>query len=75
MSYERFRAAGAHEAALDLSDLFIVSLRGDDIKILIQDGTNLYQLQVKYQRENVLESMYTMRIRESCSASDRICNV
>ena len=30
MICEHFRAIGAHEAGLDLSDLFIVSLRGDD---------------------------------------------
>ena len=32
MSYERSRAAGAHETALDLSDLFTVSSQGDDIQ-------------------------------------------
>ena len=30
MIYELFRATGAHDAALDLSDLFNVSLQGDD---------------------------------------------
>lgn len=28
--YEHFRATGAHDAALDLSDLFDVSSQGDD---------------------------------------------
>ena len=32
MIYEHFRATGAHEAARDLSDLFNVSLQGDDIQ-------------------------------------------
>ena len=30
--YEHFRATGAHDTALDLSDLFDVSLQGDDIQ-------------------------------------------
>ena len=32
MVYEHFRAAGAHEAALDVSDPLNASLQGDDIK-------------------------------------------
>ena len=35
MIYEHLRAARADEAALDLSDLFTVSLQREDIKILI----------------------------------------
>ena len=38
---EHFRASGAHEAALDLSDLFTVSSQGEDIQDL-QNGTELY---------------------------------
>ena len=33
MFYWYFRTTGAHEAALGLSDLFSVSLRGDDIQV------------------------------------------
>ena len=40
-----FRATGAQEAALDLSDLFIITLQGDDIR------SELYYLQVKYPRK------------------------
>ena len=32
MICEHFQATGAHEAALDLSDLFTVSLQGDVIQ-------------------------------------------
>ena len=63
MMYEHFRAIGAHEAALDLSDLFNVSSQVDVFRISILDGTKLYYLQVKYL--NVLESLYKMKIRES----------
>ena len=33
MIYEHFRAIGAHDDALDLQDLFTVSLQGDEIQI------------------------------------------
>ena len=62
----RIRATGAHEAALALSDLFTVSSQGDDTQdFVMQDGTKLFQLQMKYTRKNALESLYKMRIRES----------
>ena len=32
MIYDLLRASGAHDAAQDLSDLFNVSLQGDDIQ-------------------------------------------
>ena len=38
--YEHFLPTGAHDAALDLSDLHNVSV--------LQDGTKLFWLQVKY---------------------------
>ena len=31
MIYDHFRATGAHDAALDLSDLFNVSLKNDEV--------------------------------------------
>ena len=38
MIYEYFRETGAHEAVLDYSDLFRITLHGDDIQDLILDG-------------------------------------
>ena len=41
MIYEYFRVIGAHEAVLDNTELFSISLQGDDIQYL-PDGTRLY---------------------------------
>ena len=76
MICEHFQATGAHEAALDLSDLFTVSLQGD----VIQDfGARWDQALVpasEIPKKSVLGSLCKMRIRESvCSATDRISNV
>ena len=76
MICEHFRATGAHEAALDLSDLFTVSLQGD----VIQDSDTRWDqalvLASEIPKKNVLGSLCKMRIRESvCSATDRVSNV
>ena len=34
MIYEHFRVSGAHEAVLDFSDFFCITLHGDDIQEL-----------------------------------------
>ena len=39
MTEEHFRATGAHEAVLDLSDLFSLFEKGMTFRILIQDGS------------------------------------
>ena len=41
----------AHEAALDRSDLFTVSVHGGDIQDLIQEGTKLHWLQVTHPKK------------------------
>ena len=76
MICEHFRATGAHEAALDLSDLFTVSLQGD----VIQDSDTRWDQALvpasEIPKKNVLGSLCKMRIRESvCSAADRVSNV
>ena len=50
--YDYFRVVGAHDAVLDLSDLFSsISLYKEmSFRISIQDRTKLYNLQVKYPR-------------------------
>ena len=65
MIYEHFRATDAHDAALDLSDLFNVSFQGDDIQDFDTrcDQATLSASEVS--KENVLESLYKMKIRGS----------
>ena len=63
--YEHFRATGAHEAALDLSDLFNVPLKEDDIQ---DSGARWDQALLsasELPKENVLENLFKMQIRES----------
>ena len=71
MIYEHFRATDAHDAALDLSDLFNSSFQGDDIQDF---DTRCDQSASEVSKENVLESLYKMKIRRVCSASDCIIN-
>ena len=64
MIYEHFRATDAHEAALFVSDLFTVSVLGDDIQDF---DTRWDQSQIstsEISTENVLESLCKMRLRE-----------
>ena len=65
MIYEHFRATGAHEAALDLSDLFTVSLQGDDIQDFDTRWDQALLAATEIPKENVLESLYKMRVRDS----------
>ena len=65
MIYEHFRATGAHEAALDLSDLFNVSLQGDDIQDFDTRWDQAPLSESEVPKENVLESLCKMRISES----------
>ena len=65
MICEHFRAIGVHEASLDVSDLFNVSLQGDDSQDF---GTRWDQALLsasKVPKANVLENLDKMRIRES----------
>ena len=47
MIYDHFRATGAHDAALDLSDIYNVSLQGDDIQDFDTGWTKPCYRQVK----------------------------
>ena len=58
MIYEYFRIAGTHEAVLDYSNLFSVTLHGDDV------GSS-FSISKRPPNDSILESLYKMRIRES----------
>ena len=62
MIHGHFRSTGACEAALDLSDLFTLSLQGDDIQDF-DTRWEFHWLQVKYAKKK--RSLYKVRIRES----------
>ena len=62
MINEHIRVTGAHEAVLDCSDLFRVTLQGDDVQDFDMRWDDVL-LSIRY--PHVLESVYKMRIRES----------
>ena len=65
MSYEHFRVTGAHEAALDLADLFSVSLQSDDIQDSDMRWDKALLTSSEMPKDDVQESVYKMRIRGS----------
>ena len=65
MINEHFRSTGAREAALDLSDLFNVSLQGDDIQDFDTRWDQAPPSASEVPKENVLESVCKMGTRES----------
>ena len=65
MIYKHFRATGAHDAAQGLSDLFNVSLQGDDSQDFVLRWDRALLSASEAPKENVLESLYKMKTRES----------
>ena len=65
MMYKHFRGTGAHEAALDLSDLFTFSLQGNDVQEFDTRWDQTLLSATEIPKETVLESSYKMKIRES----------
>ena len=65
MIYEHFRVTGSHEAVLDPTELFSVSLQGDDSQDFDTRWDQAPLSTSEMPRDNVLEGLYEMRIRES----------
>ena len=59
MTYEHFRATGAHDAALHLSDLFDVSSQGDDTHDFDTGWDRALLSASEPPKENVLECLYS----------------
>ena len=65
MIYDYFRVTGAHDTVLDYADLFSFTLRDDNIQ---EFGTRWDEVQLsmsKIPSNDILESLYKLRIRES----------
>ena len=56
MMYKHFRATGAHEAALDLSDLFTYSLQGNDVQEFDTRWDQTLLSAIEIPKEHVLET-------------------
>ena len=65
MTYEHFRATGAHVAALDLSHLFHISLPQNDIQDFDTRWDQSQLSASEASKENVWETLQKMRTRAS----------
>ena len=63
--YDQFRVTGTHDSVENYTDLFTISLRNDDIQEFDSkwDGILLSMMQIP--SDDLLESLYKVRIRES----------
>ena len=65
MIYDCFRVTGAHDTVLDYSDLFSITLRNDDVQDLDTRRDEILLSMTKIPLDDILESLYKMRTRES----------
>ena len=65
MIFGYFRVAGTHDAALDYSDLFSVTLRDGNIQEFTTKWDEVLFSVSKIPSDDILESLYKLRIRES----------
>ena len=71
MIYDYFRVTGAHDAVLDYADLVSVALHDDKIQEIDTRWDEVLLSMSKIPSDDILESLYKMRIRES----DQLKNV
>ena len=65
MIYDYFRVAGAHDTVLDCADLFSISLRNDDVQDFDTRWDEILLSMTKIPPDDVLDSLYILRVRES----------
>ena len=65
MMYDYFRVTGAHDTVLDYADLFSVSLRDDNIQEFDTRWDEVLLSMSNIPSDDILESLYKLRIRES----------
>ena len=65
MIYEYFRVAGVHDTVLDYAGLFSVTLRDDNVQELDTRWDEVLLSMSKIPSDDVLESVYKLRTRES----------
>ena len=70
--HDYFRVTGAHDTVLDYADLFSVTLHDDNIQ---EFDTRWYEVLLsmsKIPSDDILESLFKLRIRESRATQNRI---
>ena len=65
MIYDYFRVTGAHDTVLDYADLFSVTLRDDNIQEFVTRWHEVLLSMTKIPSDDILESLYKLRARES----------
>ena len=65
MIYDYFRVTGAHDTVLDYADLFSVNLHDDNVREFDTRWDEVLLSMSKIPSDNILESLYKVRIRES----------
>ena len=65
MIYDYFRVTGAHDTVLDYADLFSVSLHDDNFQEFDTKWDEVLICMSESPSDDVLESLYKLRIRES----------
>ena len=65
MIYDCFRVTGAHDTVLDCAGLFSVTLRNDDVQDFDTRWDDILLSMTKIPSDEILESLYKLRIRES----------
>ena len=65
MIYDYFRVTGAHDTELDFADLFSVTLHDDNVQEFDTRWDEVLLSVSKIPSDDVLASLYTLRIRES----------
>ena len=65
MIYDYFRVTDAHDTVLDYADPFTITLRNDDVQEYGTRWDEILLSMTKIPSDDVLESLYALRIRES----------
>ena len=65
MIHDYFRVTGARDTVLDYADLFSITLRNDNVQELDTRWDEILLPVTKLPPDDVLESLYKLRIRES----------
>ena len=65
MIYDYFRDTGAHDTVLDYADLFSITLRDDNVQEFDARWDEMLLSMTKILSDDILESLYKLRIRGS----------
>ena len=65
MIYDCFRVTGAQDTVLDYADLFSITLRNDNVQAFDTRWDEIALSMTKIPSDDILESLYKLRIRES----------